>query len=308
MVTGIIYMYTSPSGKSYIGQTYKEELRRKLWRSARYHYAGDKIDRARAKYGRDAFQYKILFSKVFASEEIAMLWLNIAEKYFIQLYDTVNNGYNCEYGGGGNADHTGAINHHHGGYTLSEEARRNIGEASRKRQNTPEGRTKMSSVRKGITKKRGYRIELKFKPIVQLSLDGDFIQEFPSVRDAGEFLGIENCRVNIGNVCNGKRETACGYRWLFKDDYYTFFLNPEANNIPQRVLKQLNSVRLRVSKDISRPHFCKRIAQFDLAGNKLREFDSIKEASNYLGKPHASISQCLSGRRKTAYGYKWEYI
>ena len=49
MIEGIIYKYTSPSGKCYIGQTTNELLRRKKWNSNIYHYAGTKIDRARKK-------------------------------------------------------------------------------------------------------------------------------------------------------------------------------------------------------------------------------------------------------------------
>ena len=43
MVRGIIYRYLSPSGKSYIGQTTNEKLRRRSWMSDKYHYAGAKI-------------------------------------------------------------------------------------------------------------------------------------------------------------------------------------------------------------------------------------------------------------------------
>lgn len=40
----------------------------------------------------------------------------------------------------------------------------------------------------------------------------------------------------------------------------------------------------------------------------IKEFDSLADAANYLGKSHSGISQCLSGRLKTAYGYKWNKI
>ena len=221
MIRGIIYKYTSPNGKAYIGQTIQEEVRRKLWNSLRYHYAGEKIDRARAKYGYSSFTYELLFEKIFTTKEIALLWLNITEKYYIQLYDTVSNGYNCEYGGGGNAVHTGAINHHHGGYKLSEETRRRIGKASRLRQNTPEGRAKMVEARRGRTKSRGYRIEAKYKPIIQLTKEGVFIQEFASIRDAGEAVAnnSKSLRANISAVCRGRRESAGGYKWVFKENY-----------------------------------------------------------------------------------------
>lgn len=250
MFVGIIYKYTSPNGKSYIGQTINEKLRRKLWNSSRYHYAGDKIDRARAKYGKESFDYSILFKKEFSTKEIASIWLNIAEQYFIQLYDSVNGGYNCEFGGGGNPNHTGAINPHHGGYKLSDETKKKIGEASRIWQNTLEGKAKMSAARRGIIKRKGYRIEAHYTPVIQLSLDGLYIQEFPSIRDAEEYIykekGIIKNRSNIGAVCNGKRDSAEGYKWLFKEDYYNFFLHPERNDIPLRVQRAINAINARL--------------------------------------------------------------
>lgn len=47
----IIGIYTSPSGKSYIGQTTNEEYRRRMWfGTGRYTGGRSKIDRARKKY------------------------------------------------------------------------------------------------------------------------------------------------------------------------------------------------------------------------------------------------------------------
>ena len=38
------------------------------------------------------------------------------------------------------------------------------------------------------------------------------------------------------------------------------------------------------------------------------EFDSIKEAAQYVGCSYCTISRCLHRKLKTAYGYHWEYI
>lgn len=51
MTRGIIYKYTSPSGKSYIGQTINEVQRRYDFRNLNETYAGLKIENARHKYG-----------------------------------------------------------------------------------------------------------------------------------------------------------------------------------------------------------------------------------------------------------------
>ena len=84
MIRGIIYMYTSPSGKSYIGQTIDEKRRRQNWFSSKYEYAGDAINKARAKYGRDGFTYTVLFSYQFRSKEVATDVLNLMEQYYIK--------------------------------------------------------------------------------------------------------------------------------------------------------------------------------------------------------------------------------
>jgi hypothetical protein len=43
-------------------------------------------------------------------------------------------------------------------------------------------------------------------------------------------------------------------------------------------------------------------------GEVLKEFDSIKEASSSFGKERGTaITNCLSGRSKSAYGYFWKY-
>lgn len=308
MVKGIIYMYTSPSGKSYIGQTTNEKARKKLWNSSKYHYAGDKIDRARAKYGNNSFVYQVLFTKEFCSKEIAKFWLNVVESYYIQEYNTVEKGYNCEYGGGGNSNHSGAINHHHGGYKLSEETKKRIGLGGKAWMNTPEGKLKMSNARKGIHRKKGYRIEKKFKPVVQLSLSGEFLQEFASIRDASEYINIKNCHVNISNVCKGKRDTANGYRWMYSEDYYKYCVNKNITDVPERVQKMLRNIELKKEKNIIRPSFCKKIVQMDLESNVIHQFDSVKEAADFLKKSRTSISQCLNGKRKSAFGYKWKYL
>lgn len=52
-----------------------------------------------------------------------------------------------------------------------------------------------------------------------------------------------------------------------------------------------------------------KIKQFSLNGNLLREFNSLKEAEEYLNKPRASanISACCVGKKHRAYGYIWRY-
>lgn len=54
----------------------------------------------------------------------------------------------------------------------------------------------------------------------------------------------------------------------------------------------------------------KPISCYDKNGNLIRNFSSVKEASDYFGygrKGCSNISKCLNGSSKTAYKYKWCY-
>lgn len=52
----------------------------------------------------------------------------------------------------------------------------------------------------------------------------------------------------------------------------------------------------------------KPVVMYDKKGNKLKEFKSTMNASNYLNKQYAynHINECCRGERKSAYGYVWK--
>ena len=52
------------------------------------------------------------------------------------------------------------------------------------------------------------------KPVLQLSLDGEFIKEWESSREIHRQLGY--CNSFIGKCCKGKYESAYGFRWEYK--------------------------------------------------------------------------------------------
>ena len=56
------------------------------------------------------------------------------------------------------------------------------------------------------------------KPVIQLDLNGNYIQEFKSARAASDSLGKGKAGgSSIGVVCNGKRQSAYGYKWKWKE-------------------------------------------------------------------------------------------
>lgn len=90
----IIYKYTSPSKRSYIGLTCDEAGRKQDHRNSEFNETiQTKFARALRKYGFDKFTYEVIDS--------ADTWeeLGEKEKYWIKFYDSVNSGYNICDGG-----------------------------------------------------------------------------------------------------------------------------------------------------------------------------------------------------------------
>lgn len=50
-----------------------------------------------------------------------------------------------------------------------------------------------------------------------------------------------------------------------------------------------------------------KVLQYDLQGNFIKEWSSIKEVKEQLNIRHSSICGCCKGRYKTAGGYIWRY-
>lgn len=51
----------------------------------------------------------------------------------------------------------------------------------------------------------------------------------------------------------------------------------------------------------------KPIIQFDLEGNKIKEYPSVVSAKNDISPKNNGLSDCLRGKTKTWCGYKWKY-
>lgn len=62
----------------------------------------------------------------------------------------------------------------------------------------------------------------------------------------------------------------------------------------------------RVSKNKQNTN-CRRVLQLDLAGNLIREWDSLHEVNRQLGFDVAHIGRVCNGLKKTGYGFKWQF-
>lgn len=114
------------------------------------------------------------------------------------------------------------------------------------------------------------------KPVYQFDLNGNFISKYKTIHEAAEAINVYP--IQISNCCNGKFQSSSGYLWSF-------------NNKPNVVYKFPG----------------KTILQLDKNGNVVREFKSIADAGRFLGINPSTISCVLTGRIKTAGGFKWRY-
>ena len=212
-----IYMWTSPSGKSYIGQSVDLQKRKYAFLRFGDIYGGQKINCARKKYHhKSLWNYTIL-------EYCGIDDLDEREEYYISLYNTINNGYNCESGG-------------HENKIVSDESKQKMSDAKKGKycgENSPlygkhltdEHKRKISEARKGekhpmYGKHRDDETKDKIrlrhnKAVVQYTKEGEFVAEYESALVAKNITGINNS--HIGDCCLGKRKSAGGFKWSFKN-------------------------------------------------------------------------------------------
>jgi len=122
---------------------------------------------------------------------------------------------------------------------------------------------------------------------------GDVIDTFTSIHNAYKKLG-KKLNGHIGKVCKGERESVYGYRWEY------------VNQLPKEV--ENNSEAISHSEYMIRA--CgKAVKQIDAeTGDVIETFRCIGDAERKLKKRAGHISAVCNGTRKTAYGYKWEFV
>lgn len=125
------------------------------------------------------------------------------------------------------------------------------------------------------------------RPVLQYDLDANYINEYPSINEAGRKTGILS--QHIGKCCKGERKSAGKYIWKFKDD--------------SREVKPYHS---RNSKGETH-HNAKAVLQLSINGEYIKEWGCISVASNELGINVNSICGCCRKRNKTAGGFVWRY-
>ena len=230
---GTIYKLTSPSGKNYIGQTINLKDRKRCLYNPNKYYSGHKLDNAIKKYGIENFKYEIVVQIIESDKFKLRERLDELEVYYIEKYDSYNNGYNMTLGGSGSK-----------GCFQTEESRKKISEKAKGRKGSMTGRHLTEEQRKKVSDFAKTRIGNKNPffgkshsettkkrignansiPVIQLDLEGNIISEFPSAKEAARLLGKPRADSEIIKVCkkyvspSGRHYiTALGYKWEYKE-------------------------------------------------------------------------------------------
>ncbi len=114
--------------------------------------------------------------------------------------------------------------------------------------------------------------------VEQYNLKGQLVAIHKSLRDASNSIGID--RAAISRCCLGKQKSCGSYIWKYKTEEDT------------------HTVSLTRTKCVE---------QYTLDGKFVECFQTIKEASDKIGRDYSTIAKCCRGKRKTCGGYNWKY-
>ena len=199
-----IYQITNDiNGKIYIGKTERsvqERWRKHISDSKRVECQNRPLYLAMNKYGIEHFHIEIIEETNQPEER---------EKFWIEQKRSYKNGYNATLGGDGrqHLDYDVVIATYQETKSLDKTA-----EIIGCHKKTIQVILKNNNI--DITSSMEIN-RLKYGNIVnQYTLQGDYIQSFPSLHEAAKSLNKSGVS-HISDVCKGKRKTAYGYIWKF---------------------------------------------------------------------------------------------
>lgn len=69
-----------------------------------------------------------------------------------------------------------------------------------------------------LPKKRDPK-EYTAKAVIQLTRDGEYVAEYMSAKEFARSIGKEKSATHINACCTGKRGSAFGFKWMYKEEY-----------------------------------------------------------------------------------------
>lgn len=215
--------------------------------SNKNYFAGGKlIKKAIKKYGKENFKREILVEGLFSKEELNELEIKHIKEQCVYFHEYPERGYNLTKGGAGQRE----LKH-------------------------------TKKTKEFLTLNSPKRI-----PIVQLDMDGNYINTFSSARFASSQTNI--IRSSILRCCKEKglenNKSAGGFRWCYESDYKSgnYVIKPIWENT-------------------------KEVKQYTLSGEFITNYKSAGEAAKCVGVSRNSVLNVIYGITHTSAGFKWSF-
>ena len=263
-----MFIYKAKSkttNKVYIGQS-SQPLQHRINQHNSHAYSSQSnyhFHNAIRKYGPDDFEYEIIEDNIDNKD-----LLNEREKYWIEYYDSYNNGYNSTIGGDGSVRRDDKIIKQlfDEGKTTNE-----ICELTGYSRDTIYRAYQILGISKDnkerVNKQNGLRCA---RSVLQYDLEGNFIKRWESATQCGAFFGNQSL---VSMVCRMEQSVLTAYGFLFKYE-------DDPKDISEWVKRYKNK------QDSGKPK--KRIGQFDIDGILIQEFASGADAARALNKKDGS--------------------
>lgn len=191
----------------------------------------NKLQNSFNKYGIDCFHFEVLETY----DEIDYNDLLKREQFWMDYYDSYNNGYNSRPKAESNYGHkhseetkkllsklNSGENNAMYGKKLSEEQKQKISRKLKGRKDKPdtiEKKRKAGLNRKhSVDTKKKQMLIKKSKPILQLDLEGNIIKKWYSKREPLRELGLR-----VDYVVKSNKKFKDGYYWVYESDYDLFY-------------------------------------------------------------------------------------
>lgn len=273
---GIYKITNAITNLSYIGQSIHIEQR---WREhkTRYKTENTKFYKAIQIYGIENFIFEVL-------EECTAEELDEKEKYWINKFNSFQNGYNSNQGGQSQTIDNSEIIYSlwDQGYSVSDIILKTKLSHSTiyNYLNCYSNYSVAESNRRGGLKALQSNNQSPNSKIYRYDEYGNYIDEWDSTKEIERILKIDSS--SIGKALRGLRKSAGGFYW--------------STNKTDKI-KNINLIR--------KP---RQVEQLDLQGNYIRSFPSFASAARAFGRQDGSaIRKVCNGKMPTAYGYRWRY-
>ncbi|WP_257206503.1 NUMOD1 domain-containing DNA-binding protein [Bacillus wiedmannii] len=124
------------------------------------------------------------------------------------------------------------------------------------------------------------------KSVLKLSMDGDILESFKSIKEAADSISVMEPVLN--SALSGRIFSTGGFRWTY---------DGEANEIKNVQERE----KVIIKTDI------KKVKKYSLSGDFIEEYESIKEAAKTISLTEEAIRKVCKGEAISAGGYAWRY-